>query len=83
MKKPKQLYLVDEYNDMLIKPSTNSMGENTCFIRIENNDDAGDDDDNYFDIESSSAIFIIKQSKLQQVIDKLNEINEYLKQRSA
>ncbi len=75
MKKPEPLYLVDQYDCMLIHPSTNSIGENTCFVRIENNED-----DICFDIDSSSAIFHIKERKLQQVIEKLTEINEYLKE---
>jgi hypothetical protein len=79
MKKPEHLYMVDEYDDMIIQPSSNLKGENTCFIRIENNSDE-EDEDNFFDVRSSSAIFFIKQSKLQQVIDKLTEINEYIKE---
>jgi hypothetical protein len=79
MKIPEQLYMIDGFDDMIIQPSSNLYGENTCYIRIENRDD-GEDEDNYFDDRSSSAIFFIKQSNLQQVIDKLTEINEYIKE---
>ncbi len=80
MKKPEQLYISFPYDNILIQSTSNISGENVCGIRIENSDDNYVEDDFHFDVQEYSASFNLKKEHIQQVIDKLTEINEYIKE---
>ena len=78
MNKPIGLHISIDFDDLLsIQPSTTFEGKNTCNIRIINNEDTDDDD---FYESASISIIELNQQQIQLVIDKLTEINEYLKE---